>query len=762
MAKKRRQKQSLKAKRAQTERGRPAARLEQAQSALQAGNLPQALELATAAHSAANDPRTLAASATLLAELHLRSAAAAPRMAVRLQHLDAALAFEPANQRINYHFAVALLLVGRPDEAWLRLADVPDSAFDHVDVLRQLALAASGEPWSAAGLASDMADAVAFVAEVAGGAPAELLLAASEQRQLPGGDSNIWRALLRMLANDKSAPINWLQEAITAETRPYVLAILHYYHGVALMRARRDGEALAAWRTALALGSGSRLVQSNHTQMVRQQAQSLADQGQWSAALATATQIEDQSDDKVLQEVIGFAHFNLGYQAAEQQQWRSAAHHFRQAEQAIQHRLLSQNLALAEEALENWEAAAEAWREMVRRRPRRTDHPDYLSDNQVAAIWRHAAHCYLKTDYGDSENAVTCFQHAVKYAPGDIDLRLELAALYVREGRGEAAENELVRILEQQPDHAPALKRLAALSTNRWDRDPIPLWKRVLAVSPDDDEARDELAKAYVARADGAMESSLFSSLLKRPPKGRLKILQEGLEALPDHPLLLLEMGKAQRTSNKKQARAYLRRAWEAAPRDSDIVFQAMHELLHADGGDIVEELLPRTQEMDQLLASFWIEQGEFVLKCQLDLAWARRFWQEALRLSEMRRADDTPAFTLLRIFDVVADMEYDELASEIEAQAKAMAPQSGAVEYIEAARSNGNREKTLRLMRRAKRKAQRANEPGVMRQAEQMIMLLEDGPGRLLSSLFGDLDSSDLRDMLDDMEGLDEFPDIF
>ena len=156
-------------------------------------------------------------------------------------------------------------------------------------------------------------------------------------------------------------------------------------------------------------------------------------------------------------------------------------------------RQLFQNLALAREALQQWRAAAEAWREVLRRRPRKQHHPEAVTDAQMATLWRHVAECYERVN--DAHEMLTCLKNAVKYAPADLELGVKVADISSQTGRDDAAMKELERLLAINAQYVPALLRLGTLYQSRYDRDSMPIWRRVLAIEPHNEEARQALAQ---------------------------------------------------------------------------------------------------------------------------------------------------------------------------------------------------------------------------------------------------------------------------
>jgi tetratricopeptide (TPR) repeat protein len=757
MAKRRKRRKKVAQKRAYQKNQRPAQRLETARQALRSGDLSRSIGLATAALAAANDPDTLAGARRLAVEAYFRKAADNVDPRRRLHYLDDALEAAGGETalyavKVHYHRGVILLRLGRAQEALDEFEFVAAHRPERprLNVMRQLARLACGQPWEREGLSPEEQDWLLLLEGVIQGRELDQLLEELPLMMIPDEMQGVLRLLLQMFVNPSSAPVTRLSAAVEQAASLTSSPILPYYAGVAAARKGDAEAARLAWRQAAEGGLATSWFLHNRAGLARALAVELAQEGEWAAVLELA-----ESDrlsgfkDKVLDETIGLAHFHLGYEAAADKRWATAAQHLRAADKLVSDRRLVQDLALVEEALEAWIPAAEAWREMVRRRPRKPDHPDYLTDAQVAAIWRHAADCYLEAEW--TEDALTCMKTAVKYAPDDLELRIHLVNLYIYDRRLDAAANELDRILEIDPDHVPALIRLGAIYTQTWGRDPSHIWKRILAIEPDNKDAREVLAQYYLDRVEWVEPMSWTDRLRKRAEKEKIALLEEALEFVPGHPLLLIELGQLHIEIRKyKQAQAYLRQAWEAAPRDVDVVGSVLHELIHAKGGEIVKELLPQVRQMPGLLASFWIDQGRMALECDLGEEWAALFFDEAIKLAELRRDDDTPAGALLRIFVACLNEDERALANRYAAIIRKEVPNSGAVEYVEAARmvqdSSSDYSTVLRLFRKARRRAEKANEPAIVELAEAAEDLLS---GRVdpLVELFNTLSPEELMD---------------
>ncbi len=97
--------------------------------------------------------------------------------------------------------------------------------------------------------------------------------------------------------------------------------------------------------------------------------------GDLDAALSCARiALDHDPDQSVYQEVMGHVEFHLGNQAAQEDRWDEAVQHWAEAYQlGCREWGLVHNQALGHERLEQWADAASAWREFLRRRPRRAD-----------------------------------------------------------------------------------------------------------------------------------------------------------------------------------------------------------------------------------------------------------------------------------------------------------------------------------------------------------------------------------------------------
>lgn len=724
----------------------PAGMLQEAVRHLRRGDYAIVLEQVERVPKRGIEPELASTACEVLAEAHFRAAMASEDMSERLGHLDAALQQTPDAAKLHFHRGLALWHQGRPAEALAELdaTAAREPGRRRLAYLRALASIATGQMWDTGGLAPAEVNTLRLVHRLAQRKPHAGSAVFVEP--LLGKGTELWQALVAMHDDATAAPLGQLKVAAEQNMRKPVGRILHYYKGVAAMRAGDRGAARGALLHAQSAGFTSPGLTENLTALLRGEAVELAQEGRWQDMVSLISRLPASvaGADRIVAETGSLAYYHLGYEAAQAGKWPIAVQHWRKANELDANRYLSQNLALAEEALGNWLNAAEAWREMVRRRARKEDHPDYLTDAQVAALWNHAADCYQHTEvHGEVE---TCLRNALKYAPDDTVLRLRLTDALLNEQRGDAAETQLQGIVSLEPQHIEALVRLGRLFEGRWDRDPMPIWRQVLAVNPAHTEAREALADDYVEISDNQSPYASYRFSVEHPGKNNIEVLEIGLRELPGHPKLLVALGTAHaRERHARQAREYLLQAYQGAPLDVRIVKSVLHELLHADAGDAIEDLVPAVRQIPRLLPAFWFNQANMALHCQFGEEWAGVFIEEALKLNGQPWVDDTRAGLLLEAYELADGEKASGLCALLEKRIREEVPSSGAVPYIEAYRldhEKGDLRGAARLIRDAIRAARRANDAGVLRRAEAIEPLLKGMPRgfdfeRILKDLF-------------------------
>ncbi len=639
----------------------------------------------------------------LRAEAYLRGALTQTNLDQRLRMIETALRDTPGAPRLRFYRGLALWELGRRDETlaeWNAVAaDRPD--WPGLPFLRALVQVALKRPWQTPNLGPAEAGTLHFLQAVLKGQDAYAAEIATGE--MIGDMAAAWQSLAAMLTTNAAPDPTLLIPPPTADRT--AVAILNYYRGVAAYRAGATAAADNAWMQASKDGWNSPWLIGNMGARQRQSIIALAEQGKWQEVVAIADKMPSLiGADRILAETVALAHNHLGYAAAQTGAWAKAALHWSKANEHAGTRQLAQNLALASEAQENWTAAAEAWREMVRRRPRKTDHPDYLSDDQVAAIWHHAAICHQRAE--DAAEAVTCLKNASKYAGDDIDIRLALARALNDNDQIQAAFNEVERILDRDPDNIEALVLRGHMMEPGWNHEQINVWKRVLNLQPDHVEAKEALAQAY----------------LNYPParylynhEEKIEFFEDALKTLPDHPFLLLPLAHSLRETNQAdKAIAAYKRAYLANSNSLEIADIVIHELLHLNAIADVETIITRVRtETQLLLPAFWLDQANQVLECKLGNEWIERFIGEAIALTTQPYVDETPALVLVRACEIFIGREDTVLLTSYLDRLRAQYAQSGAVEYIEArlASAQGDTRAVKRLLATGRRLARLAHE---------------------------------------------------
>ena len=643
----------------------------------------------------------------------------------RLEDLKRAVELAPQNVLYRLHLARALEQNGRADEALI-----------HYQAASQLSEAPGVRfLWCVATLEADQPSPVADLPlaerntlDIVRALVTNRLASAPLTEPVLGDSLPLWRALAQMLTDAKAAPVEELGVVASLLDGTGAAAIARYYQGVAALRA---GDLDAAWQALTAAqqaGYRSSWLTENLNALARVRAVRFAETGNWKDVIKVGEPVLRRAADRILAETVGLAYFHLGYAAAQAGDWRVAAHHWQQAANYTNNRYLAQNLALALEHQEDWEGAAQAWHDMVRRRPRNKDHPDYLEDGQVAALWRHAAECYRQAD--NPAEAVVCLRNGLKYAPDDNDMRLELGIALMANQQFDAAERELQRVLERDPENVEALVHLGYLYiVSGWwyaSDKAVEVLKRALELDPSHEEARETLGAIFIRQGNWSMDWGMYESAAEQ--------YRQGLEYLPDHPLLHARLGEVERMrGDNEAAREHLLRAYELEPDRVRTVGLVLHELLHLDAGE-VERLLPQIREMPGLLPAFWVDQAIDVLECELEEVWADRFFEEALALVGKEWVEDTRASVLVDIFVKLFAMDGGRswLGRKYRNRINREVPRSGAKEYINsliAMLEEHNWDKGERLLGKAQHKARKAGEQKLLERIElaQELLFAED-----------------------------------
>ena len=381
----------------------------------------------------------------------------------------------------------------------------------------------------------------------------------------------VWRGLVALATGDRDLARQSLQAALSESESLAALpqGVIHYYLGVLAVADHQAEQALAHWQQAQTHGLNTPHLRKNLAALIYQQVLAKQQAGQPLEALKLLEQVYSFRPVKTtLTDLHRQLNFEAGYEMAGRNNWEQALQHWETARDAgDDSRKLILNLALAYQKAERFYEAAEHWRELLRRRPRKADHPDALNNEQVARLWQNVAENYNKAGFYDE--AVKTYKNSVKWAPDNIELRIRLVEALQSDGRWQAAENELHRILEKQPDHIPALLLLAEIySDDILSNMASDLWQRVLELEPQNPIARQQLAHHYEKRGNFMAQW--------RDTKGALQIYKEGLSLVPDSQRLHTVIGGTYADQGDfEQARTYFKQALALNPND----LQTLHTI---------------------------------------------------------------------------------------------------------------------------------------------------------------------------------------
>lgn len=681
----------------------------QALRLLRQKKMDRALKVASDAFKFASTEEEKQETRQVMAEVHFRLAMQGDANQ-QLQTLKKALSLTPDDARIRFYHAIALWRQDNLPEALKDLQFVARREPNRpgIHFLLQLANLANEKSWTPSELNSSETQTLQTIDKILSHRSKS-----KSQASLPSTNTEIWQPLLAMYTGHKSNPVEPLKEIAAKSKNTRIKSILHYYEGVAAMR-KGDGEhARQAWSQAQKTGIRAAWLNDNLAYRLRERANELAKEEKWSEIVSLTTLTSDELDDRILSETIGLAYFHLGYEKAQAKKWSRAAYYWRKAEEWASSRHIAQNLALAEEALENWSNAAEAWRDMVRRRPRSKKNPDYLTDNQVAGIWEHLAECYRNTD--DFDEMMASLKNAIKYNGQNIELRMDLARVCYANDYEDAARKQFEAILKIDPNHIEALVPLAHIQLERQWYASIPLWKRILALQPKHSEAREGLAKAYLNKLNSAMW--LGKPALK-------KMTEELLEDLPDHPLLLIGIAeKYHYLRDNKQSLDFYLRAYQADPENVRMVDLILQNLLTMGAERELEALIPQISQISTLLPGFWLDLARKALRNEEDTKWIKIYLEEAVELADRDYVQESKATLLMRAFELIERVAPASLCRYFAERIRKEVPNSGAIEFVKAceALEDDDERNAKRWFNKAKRNARRAKDQSAAQFIEEM-----------------------------------------
>jgi len=149
---------------------------------------------------------------------------------------------------------------------------------------------------------------------------------------------------------------------------------------------------------------------------------------------------------------------------------------------------------------------------------------DYLTKSGPA-VPRHALELSLRGQFslnrGDLADATLAFEEATELAPRLIGSQMQLALLYERTGKVDAAIDRYRRTLDLQPNLTPALNNLAyALAVHKnAAAEALPFAQRAVATAPDDPNLLDTLGWVQHVGGDERAAAATFERVLRAKPR---------------------------------------------------------------------------------------------------------------------------------------------------------------------------------------------------------------------------------------------------
>jgi tetratricopeptide (TPR) repeat protein len=625
--------------------------------------------------------------------------------------------------RYVYHLALAHHRAGRPEEAeplYRRVLDQSDLDNDlfpravyglglllletkrrpsHDPLWKRLQEAADGSPLAQARQRLNWAESLIF---------------SRSAPSTPAPDP-LWEALAaRRGGQDDPSPLD-------PDEMPQPVAAAAFNHLAARAWERGDTErAFAHWRAAYETQLVLPGLKDNLFAAARTVATERLKAGDAGGALQAATAgLAIQSSDNGLQTIAAQAHFRLGHAAALAGRWDEAYDHWQDALDVGRERgrRLVINLALAEEQQEDWYAAAELWREALRRRPRKADHPDALDDAQVARLWRHVAENYQRV--GDLHEAQRTFRNALKWAPDDVGLRTAYVNMLLDDGRLVAADNQLDILLQAHPNDVDLLALRAQIYDGRYyDYAAVNIWKKILELQPDHPSARRQIARYYERRGDNFYNWGWVQEAMNH--------YQEGLEYAPDDAMLIASLGLCHLgMGDEKTARQFFDHAYAAEPGNPDVYLLVIKTWLDHDNWAAAQAVIRRAREAIEISPAFFLEIAGFCYN-------AHRFDLAQDYVAEARALAAGDVNLLLIIADMVGRNGDYELVEEIVRQVLEQAPDNPLAHLLKglALASQNKLKAARRSWDKAEQIARQTNNQGLLMAVEEVRFLYDPDHG--------------------------------
>lgn len=370
---------------------------------------------------------------------------------------------------------------------------------------------------------------------------------------------SLWKGLALLASGDASGAYTALTPPKGQRLPISAEPIRAFYFGVAAAIDGRPQEALSIWRDmarVTSLGGASRPAQLNAyiSQTSAHSILALQKEGRWEEALKEAqSALLLAPDDTWLFQATLIAANRLATKARDAGDWPRAIARWGLMREILEsHPRLGalapilHNLAIAHEALEEWEEAARAWVALLGSLPRRgartskkatTGAEGPSSDEQRGWIRRRILDNFQRAELPDE--AITYYKQAVKSDPENLELRLEMASALHANEQTIAARNEVQRILDKDPKRVDAWLLQAEIHRDRDEFEKAEQsLRRVLEIDPKHESARKAVNQIVRERGMDAFNSGRYLQAYN--------IYTEALKDVPDDPQILVFLGQTE------------------------------------------------------------------------------------------------------------------------------------------------------------------------------------------------------------------------
>jgi tetratricopeptide (TPR) repeat protein len=636
-----------------------------------------------------------------------------------LEDLEQAIELEPEELRFRYHLGLALHHQGKIEDALrcYKLVRAEGSAYDkRAAYPLALALLQQGQDPANSDVWADLSDDKQIV-----------LTEIDTFRRRPYTPSDdtpiLWRAIASVDAGDHEKAQRLLEDALKQSSGPTERQWAHYYQGVLAAQQENWEAALRAWNAARAAGLQMERLEQNLQEASHRLAENLLEEEEVEDALLVGKEALRHGDSyPSLEELVSQAHQRLAHQAVTDGDWDKARTHWKAADAVEDGSFrLAYNLALAHERAENFIAAGERWREALRRRPRKDDHPDAITDDQVAQLWQRTAEAYTRA--GEYDEAIQVYKNAVKWNPDRIEARLALSEALLLNDQPQAARNELNRILDRDPDNIHALLRMGEVvytQGNWWWESPERYWERVLELDPDNTNARQLLVDFYQEQA----ENALYWNNTHRA----LELYHQALDYWPDNAQVMASLGNLYlRINDREEGQTYLERALEKGSQNLSVYGEVIRAWLDEREPEKAWRVMEQAEaNLREIPYSFYVIQAAYCTERADDLM------QPWLERAEEKAPAGEPV--LVMIGEMLVESRALDLAREYLKRAIDADQEPGQAYLMLStiAMQEGDNVKAETHLRQAAKIARQNDDAALMERIEMARMVLNTPPGLL------------------------------